>query len=31
MLEFLEEQAKARFEMKVSPIALPSTISLVKK
>jgi hypothetical protein len=31
MLEFLEEQAQASFEMKVSPIALQPTIWLVKK
>ncbi|MBI2725891.1 MAG: class I SAM-dependent methyltransferase [Polaromonas sp.] len=31
LLEFLEDQAHARFEMKVSPIALQPTIWLVKK
>jgi hypothetical protein len=31
LLEFLEEQAQTRFEMKVSPIALQPTIWLVKK
>ena len=31
LLEFLEEQAQSRFEMKVSPIALQPTIWLVKK
>jgi hypothetical protein len=31
MLEFLEEQAQTRFEMRVSPIALQPTIWVVKK